>query len=223
MRADSDAQITSAESAEKLRKVIARNIDLIQVQTDAASLLWDDGRFCYYSRFVKDGQRFGWEEDDEPDDLVPESTPQANPQSPIEGAAAAETPESSETAEETAPQESVVEQEATSESTEQGEEQPEAPVRRTPRGQEVRTAHGKLEVKLTPMMANDLDEVDVLQYETEVDVSRAKGMYPWIADKIKAAENQAAMGEIARLARQNVKLGMQSTYVTSDSRSLARQ
>jgi len=207
-RADSDAQITSAESAEKFVKVISRNNDLVQIQTDAARYLWTDGRYLYWSRFVKDGQRFGWEEDDEPDDLVPE-----NEGTPVEGAAAASTPESAETAQESPGAPPATDEEK--ETEEEGEES--EPVKRTPRGQEVRTAHGKLEIKLTPMMANSLDEVDVLQYECEVDETRAKGMFPWVADDIKAATNQAAMGEIARLARQNVKLGMQSTYVTSDS------
>lgn len=224
MRANSDAQITAADSAEKFRKVISKNNDLIQIQTDASRYLWTDGRFLYYSRFIKDGQRFGWEEDDEPDDLVPENEGEPAP-TPVEGAAAAATPESPETAQEGAeskevvpPGESHVEHEA-SESDEEKEAEGETGEfeKRTPRGQEVRTAHGKLEVKLTPMMANDLPEVDVLQYETEVDICRAKGMFPWVADDLKSETNQAAMGEIGRLARQNVKLGMQSTYVTSDS------
>ena len=230
-RADSDAQITAAESAERFVKVIARNNDLIQIQTDASRYLWTDGRYCYWSRFVKDGQRFGWEEDDEPDDLVPEMAGGGEPPpAPVDGAAAAATPESAETAQEgLAPAQgtSVIETSAGQQGERQGEpplededeeEEEETPSsKRTPRGQEVRTAHGKIEIKLTPMMANNLDEVDVLQYETEVDVTRARGMFPWVADDIKAATSQAAMGEIARLARQNVKLGMQSTYVTSDS------
>ena len=227
-RADSDAQITAAESAEKFVKVIARNNDLIQIQTDASRYLWTDGRFLYWSRFVKDGQRFGWEEDDEPDDLVPENEPGPSP-TPIEGAAAAATPESAETAQEETPgQERPGEppletsdfgpSEGEGEQEGVEEEEEETPVKRTPRGQEIRTAHGKLEVKLSPMMANDLNEVDVLIYECEVDESRARGMFPWVANDIKAATNSAtASGEIARLARQNVKLGMQSTYVTSDS------
>ncbi len=227
-RADSNAQITAAESADKFRKVIARNNDLIQIQTDASRFLWTDGRFLYWSRYVKDGQRFGWEEDDEPDDIVPENEPPGASPTPVEGAAAAATPEAAETKQEEssavgAPEEidsafapTIEDEKQEEEGEEEGEEE-ETPVKRTPHGQEVRTAHGKLEVKIVPMMANDLPEADVLIYETEVDVSRAKGMFPWVADDIKAGVNQAAMGEIARLARQNVKLGMQSTYVTSDS------
>lgn len=229
-RGDSDAQITAAESADKFAKVIKKNNDLIQVQTDAARFLWTDGRYAYWSRFVKDGQRFGWEEDDEPDDLVPENVPVEPTPSPIEGGAAAATPESAETAQEAPGQgTSAIETQAAQEQPgemfgeetmpdDETQEENEEPVKRTPRGQEVRTAHGKLEVKLTPMMANDLPEVDVLQYDTEIDVSRARGMCPWIADEIKATNaSAAAAGEIAKLARSNVKLGMQSTYVTSDS------
>jgi hypothetical protein len=215
-RANSAAGITAAESAEKFVKVISKNNDLIQIQTDASRFLWTDGRYHYWSRFVKDGQRFGWEEDDEPDDVVPETEPPEQPQgTPIEGAAAAGTPESAETA---------IEEEATQGQAmlegmnEEESEEAEVPMlKRTPRGQEVRTAHGKLEVKVVPMMANEQCEYDVLQLEQEVDVSRAKGMFPWVADDIKTSTTQTSMGEIARLARQNVKLGLQSTYVTSDS------
>lgn len=236
-----DAAITASDSADKFAKVIARNIDLIMVQTDASRILWNDGRFGYWSRFVKDGQRFGWEEDDVPDDIVPEDEPTDAGVSNVEAAAGVETPESSETAQESgergATEESVegpelaagnAEDQAapegedhgsdTSETEEEEEEEEEkVPVNRTPRGQEVRTAHGKLEMKLSPMMANDLEDVDALDLEYEVDVSRAKGMFPWIADKIRGGSFGIDEGEIARLARQNVKLGMQSTYVTSSS------
>lgn len=186
--ADNDAQITATEAADKFTKVVARNNDLVMIQTDACRYFWCDGRALYYTRFVKDGQRFGWEEDDEDDSIVPEDEPSDEQTDELE------------------------------EETEQAETQADEVVKnRTPRGQEVRTAHGKLEVKLTPMMANNLDEVDVLQYETEVSMSRAKGMFPEVSDDIKSGANGITEGEIAKLARQNVKLGMQSTYITSDS------
>lgn len=235
-----DAAITAAESADKFVKVIARNIDLIMVQTDASRILWNDGRFGYWSRFVKDGQKFGWEEDDVPDDIVSEDEPADAGVSNVEDAAGTGTPESDETAQESgeqgATEESVegpelasgnAEDQAAPEGedhgaaeqgeTEEEEEEEKISVNRTPRGQEVRTAHGKLEMKLSPMMANDLEDVDALDLEMEVDVSRAKGMFPWIADSIKGGSFGIDEGEIARLARQNVKLGMQSTYVTSSS------
>jgi len=42
-------------------------------------------------------------------------------------------------------------------------------------------------------------------------------MFPWVCDEIKSGGTGGTEGDIARLARQNVKLGMQSTYITSDS------
>ena len=203
--ANNAAQITAAESAYKFIKVIERNNDLMQIQTDASRYLWTDGRFCYYTRFVKDGPRFGWEEDDQPDDVIPENEPPESGEAPAPVSANPENP-------------TEVNPEAAAEVPveEQPEAQP-APKKRTPRGQEVRTAHGKLEIKLVPMMANTLDECDVLQFEIEVDESRAKGMFPDLADEIKAGQTGLTEGQIARLARLNVKLGMQSTYITSDS------
>lgn len=227
----SDAQITAADSADKFVKVISRNNDLIVIQTDASRYLWTDGRFGYWSRFEKNGQAYGWEEDDEPDDMVPESAGGGDDpsQSAVENDAsdvterpALEEGSAAETDEEAGEQTiTPVEEDAEeiSESDEDDEDDDENPVfkKRTPRGQEVRTAHGKLEMKLVPMMANDLPDVDALQLDLEVDVSRAKGMFPWMADKISAGSMSITEGEIARLARQNVKLGMQSAYVTSDS------
>jgi len=202
-----DAQITAAESADKYIEVIRRNNDLIMTQTDASRYAWTDGRWTYWNRFVKDGQRFGWEEDDAPDNITPETEPpDAGAQGPVEGAAAEATPESVETSE-AVPQDEEA----------QPEEVQQTPAKRTPRGQEVRTCHGKLETKIVPMSANDQNEADVFILEYEVDCARAKGMFPWVADDIKSGSNAPADGEIARLARQNVKLGMQSSYVTSDS------
>lgn len=214
---DNDAQITAAESADKYVLVIRRNNDLIMVQTDAARYAWTDGRWCYWSRFEKDGQRFGWEEDDEPDNITPETEPpDSEAQSPVESAAASQTPESVETAEEGL--EGVEAQPEGQPQEGSGEEEAEPVyVPRKPRGQEVRTCHGKLETKIVPMSASEQKDVDVFILEYEVDVSRAKAMFPWCADDIKATNNADGDGEIARLARQNVKLGMQSSYVTSDS------
>ena len=194
--------ITAAESAEKFIKVIERNNPLMMIQTDASRYLYTDGRFHYYSRFVKDGARFGWEEDDEPE-VVPETAPPTPEQ-------AAEAPQNAN------PQ--AVPPQAQGQESQGTEEQAAAPAKkRTPRGQEVRTGHGKLEVKLTPMSANCISDVDSLQYETEISESRAKGRFPEKAEDIKAGSTGLSEGEIAKLARKNVKLGMQSSYVTSDS------
>ena len=202
--ADNAGAITAAESAEKFIKVIERNNNLMRIQTDASRYLYTDGRFLYYSRFIKDGQRFGWEDEDVPDNIVPETEP---PEAQPDQAAA-----------QPLDQQLSAQPQQGAEEEPQGAEEQAAPVaKRKPRGQEVRTAHGKLEVKLSPMSANDLCDVDSLQYETEISVQRAKGRFVQVADKIRSGSTGITEGEIAKLARQNVKLGMQSTYVTSDS------
>jgi hypothetical protein len=216
--ADNDAQITSAESAQKFTKVITKNNDLIQIQTDASRYLWTDGRYLYWSRYIKDGPRFGWEEDDEPDDIVPENAENYNEGNDAIEVAAENFEPSAKSDAEAEGGEELESTEEQSESEEEEDEEETPLSKRTPRGKEIRTAHGKIEVKLSPMFANTLDEVDVLDYSDEIDESRACGMTPWLMDEIRATNaSQAAMGEIARLARQNIKLGMQSTYVTADS------
>ena len=159
MNATNDAQITTADSAEKYAKVFAKNNDLIMIQTDASRYLFTDGRFGYWTRYVKDGQKFGWEEDDEPDDLVPETEPPEDAgTTPVEQAADSVTPESMETAQESgepaASEENVEGAElAESPEEEQSEEEEEGPPEfqeRTPRGQEVRTAHGSLSSRSFP-------------------------------------------------------------------------
>lgn len=232
---NSDAGITAAESAEKFIKVIERNNDLMSIQNDACRFLYNDSRFIYWSRFVKDGQRFGWEDEDVPDNIVPENEPPEGNvgESRIPGVLTDEGNENAnedmgETEQEQSPagapsgrdtetSNSPGGPSATPPSYQSDSEAPEPKKKRKPRGQEVRTAHGKLEFKLSPMMANDLEQCDTAQFEMEVDVSRAKAMFYWAADDIRAGTNGLTEGEIARLARQNVKLGMQATYVTSDS------
>jgi hypothetical protein len=224
-----DADITAADSADKFVKVIKRNNDLIMVQNDAARYCWTDGRFMYWSRFERNGEKYGWEEEDEPDDIIPETEPQAEMDHIEKQAMASETPEGEGSRGSVAEgelgsnpdemeTETPAEGEAHGESEIEGEEEKPTPlVNRTPLGQEVRTCHGKLEVKVVPMMANDQCDMDAIVLSYEVDLGRARAMFPWCADKIRGGDQGVAEAEIARLARQNVKLGMQSTYVTSDS------
>jgi hypothetical protein len=55
-----DADITAACAANKLRDVIIRNNNFLSLMSDMARFLWTDGRVSFYTRYVKDGQRFGF-------------------------------------------------------------------------------------------------------------------------------------------------------------------
>jgi hypothetical protein len=198
--ASSSIDITAADSAEKFVRVIERNNDLMGIQTDAARYLWTDGRAHYWTRFVKDGQKFGWEEDDE-QPVVPETEPPTDNTNQQAG---------------TTTQPDVISGEVGQCSDENSTEGTAPQKARTPRGQEVRTAYGKLEVKIE-MKANTLRDTYFLDFREEVDLSTAKGMFPKKADKVKSGGTGFSEDEIDRLARINCKLGMQATYVTSDS------
>src|SRR5271163_2198456 len=57
------ADIAAAENSEGARKLIERANDMIIVQGDISRYLFTDGRACVYTRYVIDGQRFGYGEE----------------------------------------------------------------------------------------------------------------------------------------------------------------
>src|SRR5579872_3831126 len=67
------------------------------------------------------------------------------------------------------------------------------------------------------MKANCIDECDYVRYSEEVSISRAKAMFPEIADKIQATTGGPGGDDIDRLARVNTKLGVMNNFLTSDS------
>jgi len=205
----SDKDITAADSADNYVKVFERDNDLLGIQTDKVRYLWTDGRSHYWTRHVKDGQKFGWEEDDEPE-VVPEDAPPKQSQETQEAPQVAATND--------AVSQNEGQQPTDGTSANDDAATPSVTKQRTPRGQEVRTAYGKLEVKVE-MRANELEQTYFLKFCEEVDVSTAKGMFPKKADKIKEGGTGLEEGEIEKLARVNCKLGMQASYVTSDSSS----
>jgi len=60
-----DADITAAGAANKLVNVIIRNNNFLSLMSDMARFLWTDGRCSFYTRYMKDGQRFGFGEAEE--------------------------------------------------------------------------------------------------------------------------------------------------------------
>lgn len=168
-----DADITAACAANKLIDLINRNNKMLSLMHEMARFLYTDGRCSFYTRYVKDGQRFGFGKLDEPE----------NPE------------EASEEEAGTAPK-------------------PKKPKGGDPRGMVVTTVHGALEVKY-PVKANSQSECGYLVWAREVDVSVGKGMYPKKADKI--IPSIGGSDDIDRLARVNVRLGVEDNFVTSDS------
>lgn len=159
--------IQAAYSAEKMRRVIYRDNKILELLTDIARFLWTDGRVAVYTRWVTDGQRFGFEEEE----------------------FAVETPE--------------------------GENQSQVGAR-TPRGQEVMTAYGALEVKL-PISQNDLDDCPYLQLNQEQDITSMKALYPQIAEKISAATVPVGESEYERVTRVSINQGTRQNRTTGEA------
>lgn len=177
-----DVDVTAASAANKLVDLIKRNNNLLSLMADMGRFFYTDGRCSFFTRYVKDGQRFGW--------IKPDDQKADNPE---EAAAEAGSVQSEGIAPEG--------------TTEGGGE---------PRGQQVITVHGALEIKY-PMKINCQSEAGWLVWSDEFDVSVVQGQYPKKADKIKVSRGGPSGDDVDRLARINCKLGVQDNFVTSDS------
>lgn len=94
-------------------------------------------------------------------------------------------------------------------------EQGDAPLG-VPRGSEVVSAYGTLEVKVA-VQSNSLPETPYLQHSKEWDITKLKTEYPDKADEIKAGVSPTSESEYERLARTSIMMGMRPSAMTSDS------
>jgi len=195
---ENDGDITAADAAGDFIKVFERNNDLLTLHTDISSYLFTDGRSHVYTRYVKDAQQFGYEQETDEEPVVPEDEEQQQPPDPdtLSGQAAST---------EGMAQENTggIQQESGQSSGKQ------------PRGREVAEAFGKLSVKV-PINTKKQSQWHALSLSREWDVSIAKATFPWIADKI-APSSSPGENELDRIARINIGLALGSSYVTGDS------
>jgi hypothetical protein len=184
-----DPDITAADASEDFAEIFARNNDLRSLHTQAADYMCTDGRVLFETNMVLDGQRFGYEDDEADDPVVPEDETTGAPESPNED-----------------------------EGQQEAQELNDSPLQsgRKPRAREITCVHGKLEHKL-PIQTQHIAECDFVQTFKDVHVSRAKGMFYWVADKIKPGSGGIPELELDRIARINCALALPGTYVTGDS------
>lgn len=198
-----DPDITAADAAEDFKEIFARNNDLRALHTQAADYMCTDGRVLFYTRMVLDGQRFGYEDPADDDPLVPEDENTGAPESPNEDEGQQEAQELND---------SPLDGEAGDAEQAKGTATP----KRKPRAREITDVFGKLEHKL-PIQTQNITEMDFVQAFKDVFVGTAKGMFPWIAEKIKPGGQGTAETELDRIARVNCALALPGTYVTGDS------
>lgn len=198
----SDGDITAAEEADEFKKVFARNNDLPEIHTDLAHLCWTDGRVGTYVRYVKDAQRWGYEDNEEP--VVPED----------EGQQAGEANQLLDANPE--PEASIpIDEEQQDDLVTTGA----VPEAKKPKGREVIDVYGKLEVKV-PINTKNLSECDFLKFAKEYDISIAKAMEPAIEKSITASGGPGE-NELDRISRINCALALSGAYgvayVTGDA------
>lgn len=196
---DNDADITAADAAEKLKFGIERDNRMKTLMMDMARYLWTDGEAVFFTHYMKDGQKYGYEDETQEQETVPEDA-SANSERDISAAES----------EGMGGGISGNGDSGTSEGLGQVSQEAQ------PKGGEVICVGGALEFKL-PIKAPNLGACDYAIFSEEIQLQAGRAEFPDVADKIHSTEGGAAGDDIDRLARVNTKLGIMDQYVTSDS------
>jgi hypothetical protein len=234
--AQSLVDIAAARAASDVAELVERNNHVEHLLTSIGYFLWTDGKLGAYVRYVKDGQRFGFREEEilaaveiplgEDVWICPscgKETEVASGQRPVAG----------EETDTDAGEESVsVGPDHETRNTDHGitcpgcgEELGEKDLRRAERvtvprvvetrrvanGQEEISIAGGLELN-TPVWANEMHEYPYLQWQAEVHRAKLKAAYPLAAGKIESAPSQGAEDVYARVSRLSVEQGLPSIH-----------
>jgi len=235
--AQSLEDIGAARAASDVAELIERNNEVETLLSTIAYFLWTDGKLGAYVRYVADGQRFGFHEEQllaaleiplgEDKYVCPKcgrETPAdasvgATLGSPgYDGAKASTGGALREDSGQASPA-------PTKDCPGCGAEMTEAHLRkaervtvprvigtrRVPNGQEVISIAGGLELN-TPVWANEMHEYPYLQWQAEVHRAKLKAAYPLAANKIEAAPSQGPDDVYARVSRLSVEQGLPSIH-----------
>lgn len=212
--ADQDEDVATAKAGTTIIELVERNNRLGSMMQDEAFELWTGGKVAGYVRYVVDGQRFGFHDEDE----MAETQAKMGEDAYLCHACGAETP---------ANQFWGVCPQCGAEMDDSNFSQ--APlvklpkvqnVTPTPNGQEVMSLHGALEVT-TPAWANHQHQFPYLIWEVEAHVSELKTAFPSKADQI--GQSTAGDGDQSlydRLARISISTGGQVTEAGDINKNL---
>ncbi|HET7107829.1 MAG TPA: hypothetical protein VFI38_13545 [Candidatus Acidoferrum sp.] len=237
--AQSLVDIAAAKAASDVAELVERNNHVEQLLTSIGYFLWTDGKLGAYVRYVADGQRFGFREQEILAGVEIPLGPDVWKCSSCGLETAVGGDQTAEGNEEEAPN-------AEAQSSQRGEEegglkpplQELASVcpgcgrelggrdlkraervtvprvvetRRVANGQEVISIAGGLELN-TPVWANEMHEFPYLQWQTEVHRAKLKAAYPHAANKIETTPSQGAEDVYARVSRISVEQGLPSIH-----------
>jgi len=196
--------IAAARSASDVAQLIEQNNHIEELLTSIGYFLWTDGKLGAYVRYVADGQRFGFHEEQALEAIeIPlgedvyvcpqcgKEVPAVDNEPPVcPGCGTGLTEENLRKAERVSVPRVVG-------------------TRRVANGQEVISIAGGLELN-TPVWANEMHEYPYLQWQTEVHRSKLKAAYPHAAQKIETSPSQGAEDVYARVSRLSVEQGLPS-------------
>src|SRR6202022_2201717 len=184
--------------------LIEQNNHVEQLLTAIGYFLWTDGKLGAYVRYVADGQRFGYHEENVLEALeIPlgediYKCPQCDKEIPASEETLCPSCGTQLTEEHVRKAERVTIPRVTG-------------TRRVPNGQEVITIAGGLELN-TPVWANEMHEYPYLQWQTEVHRAKLKASYPHAAQQIETSPAQASEDAYARVSRLSVEQGLPSMH-----------
>ena len=228
--AQSLEDIASARAASDVAELIERNNEVEQLLTTIGYFLWTDGKLGAYVRYVADGQRFGFHEEQllaaleiplgEDKYVCPKCGKETTADAPDLGAtlgspgddgAEASTGGASPAPTMECPGCGAEMNEAHLRKAERVTVPRVIGTRRAPNGQEVISIAGGLELN-TPVWANEMHEYPYLQWQAEVHRAKLKASYPLAANKIEAAPSQGPDDVYARVSRLSVEQGLPSIH-----------
>ncbi len=232
--AQSLEDIAAARAASDVAQLVEQNNHVEQLLTSIGYFLWTDGKLGAYVRYVADGQRFGFHEENVLEALeiplgedvyvCPECGREvvAPASLPVGFASSEETDENADThpnqrrqqdagATQTCPGCSAELTDANLRKAERVTVPRVVGTQRVPNGQEVISIAGGLELN-TPVWANEMHEYPYLQWQAEVHRAKLKAAYPMAANKIESAPSQGSEDVYARVSRLSVEQGLPSIH-----------
>jgi hypothetical protein len=230
--AQSLEDIGAARAASDVAELIERNNEVENLLSTIGYFLWTDGKLGAYVRYVADGQRFGFHEEQllaaleiplgedkylcpkcGKESAAPDTSVGATLGSP--GADGGDASPGGASPSPTNDSECPGCGAALTEKDLRKAERVTVPrvigTRRVPNGQEVISIAGGLELN-TPVWANEMHEYPYLQWQAEVHRARLKAAYPHAASKIEAAPSQGPDDVYARVSRLSVEQGLPSIH-----------
>lgn len=223
--------IAAARVASDVAKLVEQNNQVEQLLTSIGYFLWTDGKLGAYVRYIADGQRFGFHDENileaieiplgEDVYVCPECGKETNAMDDVGatlGSPAEDGGQASANGAGPAPTKELSCSScgaALADTNLRKAERVSVPrvvgTRRVPNGQEVISIAGGLELN-TPVWANEMHEYPYLQWQTEVHRSKLKAAYPHAANKIETSPSQGAEDVYARVSRLSVEQGLPSIH-----------